>query len=325
VSGDEAAGGWRAAPDLARAVARWCRWLAEERRLSAHTLAAYRTDLAGFLAFLTEHLGHEPGLAEISGLKPADLRGWLARRQGMGLARSSSARAQSAVRNFLRFLARRRLADASQLVAMRGPRLPRSLPRALGIEEVRELADAVAGEPTAEWIAARDVALVLLLYGCGLRIGEALSLKRGEAPAPGQDALKVTGKGRKERLVPVLPVVAEAVGDYLARCPHATAPEGPLFLGARGGKLSPRLLQRSLARLRTALGLPEWATPHALRHSFATHLLAQGGDLRTIQELLGHASLSTTQRYTEVDAARLAAVYRSAHPRARQAPPDRKD
>jgi integrase/recombinase XerC len=171
------------------------------------------------------------------------------------------------------------------------------------------------------WMGARDLALLLLLYGCGLRIGEALSLRRADAPLPGTQVLRVIGKGRKERFVPVLPAVAESIEEYLRLCPYMPSEEAPLFLGARGGPLSPRILQRSLQQLRMRFGLPDWTSPHALRHSFATHLLAGGGDLRTIQELLGHASLSTTQRYTAVDAARLASVYRDAHPRARKTNP----
>ncbi len=314
-------GGWPAAPDLAQAASIWSRWLGEERRLSPHTLAAYRTDLGQFLRFLTGHLGDPPGLAQIAAMKPADLRAWLAERTLRGLAKSSSGRALSTVRNFLKWLSRNGFADASSLVGLRGPRAPRSLPKAIGIEEAAELVAAVADGPAEAWIAARDLALLLLLYGCGLRIGEALSLTRRDAPLPGTEALRVLGKGRKERLVPVLPVVTQAVADYIALCSYALAPEGPLFLGARGKRLSPRILQRSLQTMRMRLGLPDWTSPHALRHSFATHLLAGGGDLRTIQELLGHASLSTTQRYTGVDAARLAAVYRTAHPRARKSVP----
>ncbi len=314
-------GGWPAAPDLAQAACLWSRWLGEERRLSPHTLIAYRIDLDAFLGFLTGHLGESPGLAQIAALRPADLRAWLAERTLRGLAKSSSGRALSAVRNFLKWLSRNGFADTTALAGLRNPSAPRPLPKAIGVEEAAELAAAVEEGPAEAWIGARDLALLLLLYGCGLRIGEALSLTRRDAPLPGTEVLRVLGKGRKERLVPVLPAVAQAVADYMALCPYALAPEGPLFLGARGKRLSPRILQRSLQALRMRLGLPGWTSPHALRHSFATHLLAGGGDLRTIQELLGHASLSTTQRYTGVDAARLAAVYRTAHPRARKSVP----
>jgi integrase/recombinase XerC len=320
VTAPDDSGGWAAAPDLAKAASAWSRWLAEERRLSPHTLGAYRTDLHGFLAFLGGHLGQAPGLADIAALKQADLRAWLAERQRRGMAKSSSGRSLSAVRGFLRWLARNGHAEASALAGVKGPRAPRSLPKAIAVEELEELTGAVEASDAEPWILARDLALVLLLYGCGLRIGEALALKRREAPLPGAEALRVMGKGRKERVVPVLPAVSQAVADYLALCPYPPEPDGPLFLGARGKALSPRILQRSLQGLRLRLGLPDWTTPHALRHSFATHLLGGGGDLRTIQELLGHASLSTTQRYTAVDAARLASVYGSAHPRARKRP-----
>jgi integrase/recombinase XerC len=318
VSAESDSGGWAAAPDLAEAASAWSRWLAEERRLSAHSLDAYRRDLQGFLSFLTGHLGQPPGMAEIAALKQVDLRAWMAVRHQRGMAKSSTARTLSAVRNFLRWLSRNAHADLSALAGMKGPRTPRALPKAIAADELEELRTAVESADAEPWIAARDLALLLLLYGCGLRIGEALALKRREAPLPGAESLRVLGKGRKERLVPVLPVVTEAVAEYLALCPYRPEPDGPLFLGARGKALAPRILQRNLQSLRLRLGLPDWTTPHALRHSFATHLLAGGGDLRTIQELLGHASLSTTQRYTGVDAARLASVYRGAHPRARK-------
>ena len=311
-------GGWAAAPDLVEAASRWSSWLGDERRLSRHTLQAYRLDLESFLRFLTEHLGQPPGLEEFGKLRQADLRAWLAARNQRGFAKTSNSRSLSAVRSFLRWLSRNGHAETTALAALPGPRAPRALPKAITPEETEALAAAVEAEHAEPWIAARDLALLLLLYGCGLRIGEALALKRRDAPAPAQESLRVVGKGRKERLVPVLPVVAEALAAYLALCPHRLDADGPLFLGARGKALAPRILQRSLQTLRLRLGLPDWTTPHALRHSFATHLLARGGDLRTIQELLGHASLSTTQRYTGVDAARLAAVYRSAHPRARK-------
>ncbi len=311
-------GDWVAAPNLAEAASRWYLWLSEERRLSAHTLQAYRADLAGFFGFLTGHLGMPPGLAELAGLRQADLRAWLSRRHLDGLAKSSSGRSLSAVRSFLRWLARNGHADATALAGFKAPRPPRSLPKAIAAEEAEDLAAAISAQPVEPWIAARDLALIVLLYGCGLRIGEALALRRREAPPPGTATLRILGKGRKERLVPVLPVVAQAIAEYLVLCPYEPGPQGPLFLGARGKALSPRILQRSLQAMRLRLGLPHWTTPHALRHSFATHLLAGGGDLRTIQELLGHASLSTTQRYTGVDSARLTAVYRGAHPRARK-------
>ena len=310
--------GWSAAADLAEAAYDWSAWLEQERRLSPHTLAAYRSDLSAFLRFLTDHLGEVPGIGQIALLKPEDLRAWLAERANQELARSSSNRALSAVRSFLRWLSRNNLVDTTALASLKGPRTPRALPKAIAVDEAAELAIVLEDSATEPWIGARDLALLLLLYGCGLRIGEALSLRRADAPLPGTDVLRVIGKGRKERVVPVLPAVAEAIEQYLKLCPYPQSREDPLFLGVRGGPLSPRILQRSLHELRMRFGLPDWATPHALRHSFATHLLGAGGDLRTIQELLGHASLSTTQRYTAVDAARLSSVYRRAHPRARK-------
>jgi integrase/recombinase XerC len=305
-----------AAPDLSALIAQWQGWLADERRASAHTIAAYGRDLAAFLAFLGEHVGGLPDLAALGALRPADFRAFLAHRAGAELNRSSTARALSVLRGFFRFLDRRDAVHNAALAAVRTPKLAKAVPKALSADEAEDALDAVGRSERAPWIGRRDVAMLTLLYGCGLRLGEALSLDRRDAPiAPG--TLVVTGKGNKQRQVPVLPVVAEAVAAYLAACPYRLAPEDPLFVGARGGPLNPRLVQRRLQELRAELGLPERATPHALRHSFATHLLAGGGDLRAIQELLGHASLSTTQRYTAVDAARLIAVYDDAHPRAK--------
>jgi integrase/recombinase XerC len=306
-----------AEPDLADALARWQSWLADERRASAHTLAAYGRDLAAFLDFLAGHLGAVPGLAALDELTAADFRAYLARRAEDELERSSTARALSALRGFFKFLDRRGLARNAALAAVKTPKLARSVPKPLSAADADAALDEVQSEDArAPWIGRRDYAVLTLLYGCGLRISEALGLKRREAPlAPG--TLTVTGKGNKTRQVPVLPQVAEAVQDYLALCPWHLAPGDALFVGARGGPLNPRLVQKKMQELRLALNLPETATPHALRHSFATHLLAGGGDLRAIQELLGHASLTTTQRYTAIDAERLIAVYEKAHPRAK--------
>jgi integrase/recombinase XerC len=304
-----------AAPDLARAVESWRQWLAGEKRASAHTLDGYGRDLAAFLSFLVNHLGGEPGLAALAELAPADFRAFLAFRSGGGLARSSMARTMSTLRGFFKFLDRGGLVHNPAILAVKSPRPPRSLPKPLAADEAIE-ALATAGELHDEpWLAARDVALFTLLYGCGLRLGEALGLARREAPRG--DTMVITGKGRKQRVVPVLPVVRDALAEYLRQCPYPPDAAAPLFIGARGGRLNPGVVQRQMRRLRMLLGLPDSATPHALRHSFATHLLAGGGDLRTIQELLGHSSLSTTQRYTEVDAARLTAIYSDAHPRAK--------
>lgn len=306
-----------AAEDLRAAIGLWSAWLAGERRASPHTLAAYGRDLAFFLDFLTGHLGALPSLAAIEGLRTADFRAYLARRAGDDVARSSLARAISVLRGFVRFLERRGLASTVALTALRSPKLPPGVPKALAVADTLAALDEAAGQAACDWQGKRDTAVLALLYGCGLRLSEALGLSRAEAPAG--DTLAITGKGRKERQLPVLPAVRAAVADYLAACPYVLLPNDPLFVGARGGPLNPRLVQRRMAALRGALGLPETATPHALRHSFATHLLAGGGDLRAIQELLGHASLSTTQRYTTVETERLLAVYNAAHPRARLA------
>lgn len=308
-----------AAPPLAAAVGRWRDWLVGERRLSAHTVIAYWGDVLSFLRFLAGHLGGPPDLADLATLRPADVRSWLAWRAGEGFARTSTARALAAVRSLCRYLDRRRLVHVAAVGAVRPPKLPRALPKPLSEGDALAAIDSVGRLSDEPWLAARDVALLSLLYGAGLRLGEALALNRGDAPRG--ETMVVTGKGRKQRVVPVLPVVREAVAAYLAACPLPLAAGDPLFVGLRGRRLNPGVAQRQVRRLRAALGLPETATPHALRHSFATHLLAGGGDLRTIQELLGHASLSTTQRYTDVDAARLIAVHSAAHPRARTRPP----
>jgi len=305
------------APDLRQALAEWQAWLAHEKRVSSHTLIAYQRDLSDFLGFLVEHLGGSPSLAALSDLRAADFRAWLARRASGGLARSSTARALSTLRNFFRWAARRGLMENAALAGLRTPRQDQPVPKALTVAEARQAVTTVGELSDDDWVGLRDTAVLLLLYGAGLRIGEALSLTAGEAPKPGQDHLQVTGKGRKQRQVPLLPGIPEAIAAYMAACPHPLAPAGPLFLGKRGGPLGPRAIQLKLQDLRGLLGLPETATPHALRHSFATHLLGGGGDLRAIQELLGHASLSTTQRYTAVDAARLIEVYDKAHPRAK--------
>jgi len=299
------------ASDVDAAVAAWLGWLEGVRRASPHTLAAYRRDLAAFLAFLADHLGAPPTLGALAGLGQRDFRAWLARRAADHKA-TSTARALAVVRSFFRYLDRGGHAHNPALARIATPRLPKSVPRALAVDDAADLLDA-AGE-TEGWTGLRDVAVLTLLYGSGLRIGEALGLTRRILPLG--DRLVVRGKGNKERVVPVLPVVAAAIDAYLAACPHDGEADGPLFVGTRGGPLSARIVQLRIADLRRRLGLPEGATPHALRHSFATHLLAGGGDLRTIQELLGHASLSTTQRYTAVDAARLLEVYDKAHPRA---------
>jgi len=308
-----------ATADLQAAIEGWQQQLKSERRASAHTLAAYGRDLAFFLDFTRDHHGEQPSLALLQGLKPADFRAFLARRASEDLAKSSQARALSVLRGFFRFLERRGLATNPALSVLRGPRLGRSVPKPLSEADAKATvaeAETVQAVDAPPWIAARDTAILTLLYGCGLRLSEALDLTRRQAPKPGMTSLRVTGKGDKTRIIPLLPVVIDAIQTYLAHCPHAIGPDDDLFVGVRGGPLNPRLVQRLMEQLRIRLGLPDTATPHALRHSFATHLLAGGADLRAIQELLGHASLSTTQRYTAIDAAKLMEVYDRAHPRA---------
>ncbi len=308
-----------AAADVARELVRWLAHLGPERRMSALTVEAYRGDVARFLAFLAEHLGRPPSLAALARIEVRDVRAFMSARRAEGISSRSLMRALAAVRSFARFLERNGKGKVGALAAVRSPKIPRTLPKPLGVAAAKRLTDAElrAGEEREPWILARDAAVLALLYGSGLRISEALGLKRTEVPEPGKgDTIIVTGKGNKTRMVPVLPQVLDLVAAYVAAFPGALPPEGPLFRGARGGPLSPRIIQLAMERLRGALSLPDSATPHALRHSFATHLLARGGDLRAIQELLGHASLSTTQIYTAVDAEHLIEVYRSAHPRA---------
>jgi integrase/recombinase XerC len=305
-----------AAAELAAAVDAWHAWLGAERRCAANTRAAYGRDLSAFLRFVCDHSGRPVDLTGLSGLRAADIRAYLAAEGTRGLGRSSIARHLAAVRSFLRFVDRRGLAHVPAIDAVRTPRVSRPLPRPLSEADARAALQTVAQVSDEPWVAARDRALLLLLYGCGLRIGEALALTRRNAPRG--EAMVVRGKGGRERLVPLLPTVEAAAASYLKRCPHDPGPDGPLFVGVRGKALDAAVAQRQMRRVRALLGLPASATPHALRHSFATHLLAAGGDLRSIQELLGHRSLSTTQRYTGVDEARLAAVHRAAHPRARR-------
>ncbi|HEX2890140.1 MAG TPA: tyrosine recombinase XerC [Vineibacter terrae] len=311
-----------AGDDVAAAMVSWVEWLGAERRAGDKTVAAYRRDVHDFIAFVAGHRGGPPDLDALAGLRQTDFRAWLARRARDKLARTSTARALSSVRSFFRFLDRRGLAVNAAITLVRTPKLPKSVPKALSIGDTRDLLAEVDADAAIEWIARRDTAILTLLYGAGLRIAEALSLDKRTVEGllrSRATAIAITGKGGKQRIVPLLPAVTTALAAYRATCPFmaAAAPHDRFFIGARGAALDPGVVQRAVRRLRLQLGLPESTTPHALRHSFATHLLGAGGDLRTIQELLGHASLSTTQRYTDVDAARLAAIYRTAHPRAR--------
>jgi integrase/recombinase XerC len=301
--------------DLADAVRGWLDHLGSERGLAELTGEAYARDIRQLLSFLGAHLGYPPCLADLGRVDAKLVRSFLARRRRAGVSSRSLARALSALRSFFRWLEDEEILKNRALLTVARPKVPHSVPKPLTVAKARELA--TGGETSDEgWIAARDMAVLLLLYGSGLRISEALALRVKDAPQPDRDVLRITGKGGKERLVPVLPVTIAAVADYLAQCPHPLEAGDILFRGARGGPLSPRIIQLAIARLREALGLPATATPHALRHSFATHLLSAGADLRQIQELLGHASLSTTQIYTEVDRERLLGVYDRTHPRA---------
>jgi integrase/recombinase XerC len=299
------------------AVQAWLRHLAQERRCSPRTLEAYGAALRTFLAFMGMHRGEAITTASLATVTAAELRAYLAaRRSGdTPLAARSIAQALSAIRTFYRWLDRRLDIQNPSIALVRGPRVKPGLPRPVTEPQAFDLiAEAGADEHRAEWEKVRDAAVLTLLYGCGLRISEALSLQRKDAPLP--ETLRITGKGNKTRLAPVLPKVAAAVDAWIKVSPFQDGPEAPLFRAKRGGPLTPRHVQALMQKMRGALGLPDSATPHALRHAFATHLLGAGADLRTIQELLGHASLSTTQRYTAVDAAGLLAAYASAHPRA---------
>ena len=306
-----------AAPELVGELTRWLEHLSAERRMSGKTCEAYARDVLQFLRFMSEHFGARVTLGRLAKLSPADVRAFMAARRADGIASRSLMRTLAGVRSFARFLERNGKGKVGALAAVRAPKVARTLPKPLAVGDAKRVSDVDlrAGEGREPWILARDAAVLALLYGSGLRIAEALGLRRLDAAAPG-GVLVVTGKGNKSRMVPVLPQVLQLIAQYVAICPYDPPPDGPLFVGAKGGPLSPRIVQLVMARLRGALGLPDSATPHALRHSFATHLLARGGDLRAIQELLGHASLSTTQIYTGVDSERLLEVYASAHPRA---------
>lgn len=305
-------------PSIAQEMARWLSHLGAERRLSPKTLEAYGRDLRQCLDFLCAHWGERVTLARFAALEATDIRAFMAMRRADDIAGRSLMRALAGLRSFGRFLEREGKGKVGALSAIRAPKVAKTLPKPLPMASAKRLADADerAGEDRETWILARDAAVMALLYGSGLRISEALGLKRREVPRPGEgNVLIVTGKGNKTRMVPVLQNVLALVQEYVAMCPYPLPAEGPIFLGARGGPLSPRIIQLAMERLRGALGLPDSATPHALRHSFATHLLSRGGDLRAIQELLGHSSLSTTQIYTGIDSERLLEVYASTHPR----------
>ena len=292
-------------------------WLTELRALGGraeNTIEAYRADVVSFLGFLQRHEGEGFGTNHLARLSTNEMRAWMAHERGRGVGARSLARSLSAVKNFVTWIAEREGFDPSAVLMTRSPRFQRKLPRPLDEDAARAMIETVEYQATGNWVALRDMAVVTLLYGCGLRISEALGLRGKDAPLG--ETLRIVGKGGKERIVPVIPAAARTVGAYLAATPFEAVPDEPLFRGVRGGALNPRLIQKAMEKARTQLGLPSTVTPHAMRHSFATHLLNAGGDLRTIQELLGHASLSTTQAYTAVDASRLMEVYDAAHPRA---------
>ncbi|MCF6444964.1 tyrosine recombinase XerC [Nereida sp. MMG025] len=281
---------------------------------SENTITAYHTDVLGFLAFITLHKGEPQGLRALERIDVRDMRAWMASERGRGVGARSLARALSAVKSFYRWLAEREGFEPTAVLSTRSPKFQKKLPRPLAEDAAVKMIETVELQSADSWVAARDMAVVTLLYGCGLRISEALNLTGRDAPLPA--VLRITGKGNKERIVPVIDAARDAVDTYLQLSPHPLESDAPLFRGVRGGKLNPRLIQKVMEKARLQLGLPATATPHAMRHSFATHLLSAGGDLRAIQELLGHASLSTTQAYTAVDTARLMEVYDKAHPRA---------
>jgi integrase/recombinase XerC len=301
-------------PQARDALARWLVHIKALDGVTENTVIAYGRDVAGYLSFLAWHRGEAEGLAALTRLPLQDLRAWMAHERARGVSARSLARSLSAVKGFTAWLADRDGADATVVLSARGPKYRRRLPRPLSEDGAQAMLETVGEQSREEWLAARDTAVLTLLYGCGLRISEALGLMGEAHPLP--DVLRILGKGGKTRLVPVLPAARDAVERYVRLCPFDLSAGEPLFRGARGGPLNPRLIALVMERTRMQLGLPSTATPHAMRHSFATHLLSAGGDLRAIQELLGHASLSTTQAYTAVDASRLMEVYEKAHPRA---------
>lgn len=302
------------AGDLRSVLERWHDHLLHERGLAAGTLEAYGRDIRDFLAWFKNRLGHTPCLGDLGQLDAKTVRAFMAARRRTGIESRTLARTMSALRQLFRWLETAEILESRAVFAVAMPKVPRGLPKPLTRDKAAELVADPAGAHI-DWIEARDIAVLLLLYGSGLRISEALGLTPREAPTALRDVLHIAGKGGKERMVPVLPIAQAAIARYISLCPWPQLADEPLFRGAKGGPLSPRIIQLAIERMRGALGLPETATPHALRHSFATHLLAAGADLRQIQELLGHASLSTTQVYTEVDRDRLLAVYEKAHPR----------
>ncbi len=301
-------------PACRDALQHWLDGLSALSGRSKNTTDAYRGDVTDFLSFMTLHHSERQGIAALERITVSDMRAWMAQQRDTGVGARSLARKLSAVKSFYRWLAEREGFEPTAVLSTRAPKFTKKLPRPLAEDAARAMIETVELQSSSDWVAARDVAVVTLLYGCGLRISEALSLTGADAPLP--ETLRIVGKGNKERIVPVIPTARQAVNRYLDLCPHPQSATAPLFRGVRGKALNPRAIQGVMAKARMQLGLPATATPHAMRHSFATHLLSAGGDLRAIQELLGHASLSTTQAYTAVDTARLMEVYNRAHPKA---------
>ena len=310
-------GGWPDQMISAALTDKLSKWLDHQRALAGaaeNTVKAYQTDVLGFLGFMTTHNGEAQGLGPIARVTVRDMRAWMAHERGRGVGARSLARSLSAVKSFYRWLSEREGFEPTAVLSTRAPKFQRKLPRPLEVQAASDMIDRVELQSSEPWIAARDTAVVTLLYGCGLRISEALGLTGADVPLP--EVLRIVGKGGKERIDPVIAPARDAVAAYVKLCPYPCSNHEPIFRAVRGGVLSPRVIQKVMEQSRMQLGLPATATPHAMRHSFATHLLAAGGDLRTIQELLGHASLSTTQAYTAVDAAHLMSVYARAHPKA---------
>jgi integrase/recombinase XerC len=301
-------------PALTHALAKWLDHCRAWGGASDNTIKAYQSDVIGFLAFMTQHHADAQGLGPLSKITVSDMRSWMASERARGVGARSLARSLSAVKTFYRWLSDREGFEATAVLSTRSPKFTKKLPRPLAIDAATAMIETVELQARDGWVAARDAAVVTLLYGCGLRISEALGLTGSDVPLPA--VMRITGKGGKERIVPVIDAARDAVDAYLRLSPHPVEPNSPLFRGTRGGALNPRMVQKVMEKSRMQLGLPATATPHAMRHSFATHLLTAGGDLRAIQELLGHSSLSTTQAYTAVDTAHLMEVYNRTHPKA---------
>jgi len=305
---------------IEKRISEWENWLRNEQGASSHTVSAYLKDIKSFLDFISKHIGKNTNIINLNNLSQNDFRSFLAYQSRRGLSKTSIARSMSTIRNFFRFLNKIENFNNLALNSIRTPKIQASLPKAINTDDAIEVIRRIRKIQNEPWIAERDTAILLLMYGSGLRINEAISIKRNDISTKIEQSctLRILGKGNKERIVPVLNVVLESINKYIQLCPHEILTNGPLFLGKRGKQLNPRVIQRQMAKIRIQLGLDDSATPHAFRHSFATHLLANGGDLRTIQDLLGHSSLSTTQRYTAVDESKLLSVYKDAHPRAKR-------